>query len=60
MVSTVIVEGGFGAGVAGPIAVEVLDACLKFGEGTLDISVPVTKEIDGSVEYQGTGAGRME
>ena len=60
VVSTVIVEGGFGAGVAGPIAVEVLDACLKFGEGTLDISVPVTKEIDGSVEYQGTGAGRME
>lgn len=60
VVSVVVEEGGTGATTAGPIAAAVMDACVKLGEGTLDGEVPVTEEVTESVEYHGTGDGRVD
>lgn len=60
VVTCVIQEGGSGGSVAGPIAAKVMDACIKLGEGTLEHDVTPTAEITDSVEYEGTGAGRVD
>lgn len=60
VVTCVIKEGGSGGSVAGPIAAKVMDACIKLGEGSLDHAVTPTSEITESIEYHGTGAGRVD
>lgn len=60
VITCVIEEGGAGATGAAPIAAEVMDACIKLGNGALDIEVTPTQEVTESVEYIGTGDGRVE
>lgn len=60
VVTCVIQEGGSGGSVAGPIAAKVMDACVKLGEGKLEHEVTPTAEITESIEYHGTGAGRVD
>ncbi len=60
VVICVIQEGGSGGDTAGPIAARVMDACIKLGNGELDEEVTPTSEITDSIEYEGTGAGRVD
>lgn len=60
VVTCVVQEGGSGGSVAGPIAAKVMDACIKLGEGKLEKDIAPTAEITESVEYEGTGAGRVD
>lgn len=50
VVSCLIEEGGGGAQAAAPVAAEVMDACLKYGAGTLDKEVSATVPILDYVE----------
>lgn len=52
VVSCLIEEGGGGAQAAAPVAAEVMDACLKYGEGALDTDVTATVPILDYVERQ--------
>ena len=60
VVTCVIQEGGSGGDTAAPIAAAVMDACLKLDAGTLEAEVSPTEEVTESVEYVGTGAGRVD
>lgn len=60
VVTCVIKEGGSGGSVAGPIAAKVMDACIKLGDGKLEKKITPTSEITDSIEYKGTGAGRVD
>ena len=60
VVTCVVEEGGSGGTVAAPIAAEVMDACMKLGKGKLKRKVTATAEVTESVEYYGTGDGRVD
>lgn len=60
VVTCVVEEGGSGGTVAAPIAAEVMDACMKLDKGKLKRKVTATAEVTESVEYYGTGDGRVD
>ena len=60
VVTCVITEGGAGASSAAPIAAKVMDGCVKLGAGALEKEITPTEEITQSIEYAGTGAGRVD
>lgn len=60
VVTCVITEGGSGGVTAAPIAAKVMDGCIKLGEGALEKEITPTEEITQSIEYAGTGAGRVD
>ncbi len=57
VVSCLIEEGGGGAQAAAPVAAKVMDACLKYGEGTLDTEVSATVPILDYVERESADSG---
>lgn len=60
VVTCVITEGGAGATAAAPIAAEVMDACIKLGDGALESAPVAIEEVTEITEYAGTGAGRVD
>lgn len=60
VVTCVIKEGGSGGTTAAPIAAAVMDACVKFGDGTLTTEIAPIEEVTDAIEYHGTGDGRVD
>ncbi|ACV22441.1 Peptidoglycan synthase FtsI precursor [Slackia heliotrinireducens] len=57
VVTCVIEDGGFGVDAGVPVALEVMDACLKFGDGELTDDVPVIPEVTSWHAYVPTNSG---
>lgn len=51
VVTCVVEQGGSGISCAGPIALEVMRACIQYGDGTIADEVVATEEPTSSVTY---------
>ncbi|MBQ9690979.1 MAG: penicillin-binding protein 2 [Eggerthellaceae bacterium] len=58
VVTCIVEEGGWGVSAAAPVAMEVMDACIKHGKGALSDELNYARAVTDAVQYIPPAAGR--